>query len=279
MSNYAFQLVNVFAETPFGGNPLAVFTDARGLNTETMQAIAQQMNLSETTFITPSLDASAAVRILTPAYEMPFAGHPTLGSAAVLAQNTQHETLTLSMPAGIFTVIRTNTHWVFSAQAAQHRSVPVTQRAAFADTLGLNTQDILEARFINSGHEQLLIKIAHPEAVLAARPQLAGLLRYCKNEHGHAGVYLWSEQQGIATVRQFLVLNAGQILEDPGTGSACANLGAWLAADGVRNLQWRVEQGHILKRPNVLSLRIDAEGTVWVGGQVQFIGHGELTVP
>jgi PhzF family phenazine biosynthesis protein len=84
MPTHAFRIVNVFAETTFGGNPLAVFEDARGIDDTTMQALALQFNLSETTFILPSERATAHVRIFTPAFEMPFAGHPTLGTAHVV---------------------------------------------------------------------------------------------------------------------------------------------------------------------------------------------------
>ena len=84
MTEYTFRIVNVFAEAPLAGNPLAVFEDARGLDAATMQALALQFNLSETTFVLPSDIATAKVRIFTPSFEMPFAGHPTLGSAHVV---------------------------------------------------------------------------------------------------------------------------------------------------------------------------------------------------
>ena len=84
MTPLAFRIVNVFAETPLAGNPLAVFEDGRALDDATMQALALQFNLSETTFVLPSASASARVRIFTPSFEMPFAGHPTLGTAHVV---------------------------------------------------------------------------------------------------------------------------------------------------------------------------------------------------
>ena len=84
MTDYAFHLVNVFAESPLGGNPLCVFEDAGDLDDATMQALALQFNLSETTFVMPSSHADARVRIFTPTFEMPFAGHPTLGTAHVV---------------------------------------------------------------------------------------------------------------------------------------------------------------------------------------------------
>ena len=101
MAEYAFRIVNVFAEEPLGGNPLAVFEDARGLDERTMQALALQFNLSETTFILPSSIANARVRIFTPTFEMPFAGHPTLGTAHVVRElGGLGDDVTLDMLAG-----------------------------------------------------------------------------------------------------------------------------------------------------------------------------------
>src|SRR6202008_488755 len=101
MSRYAFRIVNVFAETPLAGNPLAVFEDGRDLDDATMQGLALQFNLSETTFILPSTRATARVRIFAPSFEMPFAGHPTLGTAAVgRALKDAGDAVTLDMQAG-----------------------------------------------------------------------------------------------------------------------------------------------------------------------------------
>src|SRR5499426_882940 len=105
MPAYAYRIVNVFAESPLAGNPLAVFEDARGLDPATMQALALQFNLSETTFILPSERASAHVRIFTPTFEMPFAGHPTLGTAHVVRALTgKGDAVTLEMKAGVIPV-------------------------------------------------------------------------------------------------------------------------------------------------------------------------------
>src|SRR5690242_5902493 len=102
MTDFAFRIVNVFAESPLAGNPLAVFEDARGIDDATMQALALQFNLSETTFILPSAIASAKVRIFTPTFEMPFAGHPTLGTAHVVrALRGNGDRVTLEMRAGV----------------------------------------------------------------------------------------------------------------------------------------------------------------------------------
>ena len=105
MPSYAYRIVNVFAETPLAGNALAVFEDGRGLDTATLQALALQLNLSETTFVLPSAKATARVRIFTPTFEMPFAGHPTLGTAHVVRDLTgAGDAVTLEMHAGVIPV-------------------------------------------------------------------------------------------------------------------------------------------------------------------------------
>ena len=119
MTQYPFRLINVFAESALAGNALCVFEDARGLSGEAMQALARQFNLSETTFLLPSQSADARVRIFSPAAEFPFAGHPTLGSAAVVRQlRSLGRELTLEMPAGIIPVQCGSDHYTLQAGAA-----------------------------------------------------------------------------------------------------------------------------------------------------------------
>ncbi len=135
MTDYAFRIVNVFAETPLAGNPLCVFEDARGLDDATMQALALQFNLSETTFVLPSSVASARVRIFTPSFEMPFAGHPTLGTAHVVrALHGSGDAVTLEMHAGIIPVHAQGDVWTLTANAPRHRPF-VGSRAFLAGLL------------------------------------------------------------------------------------------------------------------------------------------------
>src|SRR5512143_772645 len=118
MAAYDFRLVNVFAESPLAGNPLCVFADARGLDAATMQALALQFNLSETTFVLPSDVATATVRIFTPSFEMPFAGHPTLGTAHVVrALLDTGDRVTLEMRAGVIPVDAEGDTWTLQANA------------------------------------------------------------------------------------------------------------------------------------------------------------------
>ena len=116
--SYAYRLVNVFTADgdPLSGNPLCVFDDARGLSAGQMQALARQMNLSETTFVLPSSKADALVRIFTPSFEMPFAGHPTLGTASVVGG--AREQLTLEMKAGLVAVSRRGSSWTLRAPSS-----------------------------------------------------------------------------------------------------------------------------------------------------------------
>src|SRR5262245_51707315 len=118
MTQYAFRIVNVFAESPLAGNPLCVFEDGTGLDSATMQSLALQFNLSETTFILPSDKATARVRIFTPTFEMPFAGHPTLGTAHVVRELAgAGDTLTLEVPAGTIPVQAQGDVWTLQANA------------------------------------------------------------------------------------------------------------------------------------------------------------------
>src|SRR5258706_5477710 len=142
MPSYRYRLVNVCAESPLAGNPLCVFEDGSTLDDATMQALALQFNLSETTFILPSDRATARVRIFTPTFEMPFAGHPTLGSAHVVrALLARTDSITLEMKAGIIPVSADGDRWTLSANAPKSRP-PGIERDALARILRLAPDDI-----------------------------------------------------------------------------------------------------------------------------------------
>lgn len=280
MNNYSFQLVNVFTDSFYGGNPLAVFTDGRGLSDQDMQAIARQMNLSETVFLFPSDNADAALRIFTPAHEMPFAGHPTLGSAFVTARlRGLSDSLRLETLAGVIPVKISGSHFTLTANPPKQRQADLS-RAEAAATFRLSVEDVAgDPMWMNTGTEQLLIQLSSREAVLAARPELERFYRNCSLDPVRQDAYLWHQANGVATVRLFFG-DSGSIREDPGTGSACANLGGWCLLNGEPlPLAWRVEQGHQLQRLNRLSLEVSAAGEIRVGGDVVFVGQGELCLP
>src|SRR5471032_1918212 len=161
MKSYSYRIVNVFArEGRLTGNPLCVFEDGMGLDEATQQALARQFNLSETTFILPSTRATARVRIYTPSYEMPFAGHPTLGTAHVVRDLKKcGESLDLEMKAGVIPVSAEGDRWTLQANAARSRK-PSESNAELALVLGLEEADIGESPlWVSTGREQLHVPV------------------------------------------------------------------------------------------------------------------------
>ena len=272
---YAFRIVNVFTvgDDRFSGNPLCVFEDARGLTDVQMQALARQMNLSETTFVLPGADDATRVRIFTPSYEMPFAGHPTLGTASVIATG---DAVTLDLPAGRVPVKRDGNAWTLrAAQPPKTRPVDAT-RAELAAMVGLPPDAVSdEPLWVSTGVEQLVIPIATPELVRVARPQFDLLEKHGYSEtRAEAMAYLWAKGDPHWTVRFFFTLS-GSAVEDPATGSACANLGGWMIATGRAPLTATLRQGDAVHRPSQLGLRADAEG-IFVSGSVIELGRGGI---
>jgi len=281
MPTHAFRIVNVFAESPLAGNPLAVFEDARMLDDDTMQALALQFNLSETTFVLPSSTVSARVRIFTPSFEMPFAGHPTLGTAHVVRDlRNAGDRVTLEMRAGVIPVSADGDVWTLTANPPRHRTPPAS-REDLAHMVGLEVRD-LDARgeplWVDTGSEQLVIPLASFDAVRRAKPQAAELELYGSNG-ARAMAYIFA-REGNAVLARFFFLKYGAVVEDPGTGSACANLGGWLLAmNETLPVALVVDQGEAVGRRCRLGLRVDADRSIRVSGRVIEIARGTLTLP
>ena len=260
MATYAYRILNVFArEGRLTGNPLCVFEDGSGLDTETMQALARQFNLSETTFILPSERAHARVRIFTPSYEMPFAGHPTLGTAHVVRElRGGIDSLTLEMKAGVIPVDAAGNRWTLAAKAHRWREITQTP-AELASILGLEASDIAERPlWVNAGKEQLIVPVASDDAVQRARPR-PDAFSALKSDDGQSMAYIFHDAgDTVRTVlSRFFFPSGVAILEDPATGSACANLGGWFRAmrpgHGVERV---VSQGEAVHRPSTLYLSV-----------------------
>jgi PhzF family phenazine biosynthesis protein len=290
MSDYRFRVVNVFAEDgALSGNPLAVFEDGRGLDDATMQALALQFNLSETTFVLPSTSATARVRIFTPTFEMPFAGHPTLGTAHVVRDRTQcGDALTLEMRAGTVPVTAYGDRWTLEAKAPRTREV-AAPRDALAAMLGLATADLgTTPLWVDTGSEQLVIPLASVDAVARCAPDPALLLRHASIDlPGSPGVvrsaramaYVWARAGDGSVLARFFFSKHGAVIEDPGTGSACANLGGWLVATGAaRPLALAIAQGAAVGRRCRLGLEVDASGRIFVAGRVIELGRGTISL-
>ena len=278
MTVYPFRLVNVFARSPLAGNPLCVFEDARGLDPATMQALALQFNLSETTFVFPSERATALVRIFTPTFEMPFAGHPTLGSAHVVRDVLQAgDAVTLEMKAGVIPVKASGDVWTLSANAPKHRA-PEASPPELAAMLGLSTADIAKSPlWVDTGSEQLIIPLATFAAVQRAAPTAEGLQTHGSNGQ-RAMAYVFA-REGDHVLARFFFPKHGSVVEDPGTGSACANLGGWLLATGAPLPQrLTIDQGEAVGRPCHLGLVVTADRQIRVSGQVIEIAQGTLSL-
>jgi trans-2,3-dihydro-3-hydroxyanthranilate isomerase len=277
----AFRLVNVFAtDSTLSGNPLCVFEDGQALSDADMLALAIQFNLSETTFILPSERAHARVRIFTPNGELPFAGHPTLGTAAVVRDLRRgDDRLTLEMQAGVIPVTAGKDVFTLQATAPQWRE-PEASRAELAHMLGLEVSDIGERPlWMSTGMMQMLIPLASEDALQRARPSAELAVRWA-SERGMVKIYAWHERTGgPVSARFFFEKQPGVLMEDPGTGSACANLGGWLIAT-ARPLPVRlsVHQGDHLGRACRLGLEVDAEKVVFVSGRVVEIGRGVVSL-
>ncbi len=286
----AFRIVNVFTVDGdrLSGNPLCVFEDARGVSDAQMQALARQLNLSETTFVLPAeRGGSARVRIFTPGFEMPFAGHPTLGTAHVVRALGAGDRVVLEMKAGLVEVTARGDAWTLrAARPPTTRAVDAT-RAELAAMLGLPEHAIAgEPLWVETGVEQLVIPIASADHVRAARPVPALIARHgFSASRDEAMAYLWAPATpsaardeilpgGEATVRFFFTQH-GAVLEDPATGSACANLGGYLVAtERALPLELTLRQGDAVNRPSRLHLRVTADRAIYVTGDVLELGAG-----
>lgn len=281
MQQYPFHLVNVFAETHFGGNPLAVFPHADGLNHEQMQSIAQQFNLSETVFIFAPTDlhgtkAVANLRIFTPNYEMPLAGHPTLGSAFVLKQlNDLSTNFMLNTVAKPVQITANDSHITLSLTGFDHQISHATAEE-LAKAVGLTVNGIdSQAYWLNSGSPQLFLQVLSKESLFNAKIDKDLLATICQKNQGREMICLWAMEKDIIFVR-FFSLENGTIIQDSGTGSACANLGAYFILQNKYPIAKTIHQGDDMGRPNRLTLNVDNEQNIFVGGNVIEVGKGEF---
>ena len=284
-----FQLLNVFAipGQPFTGNALAVFTEGEGLTEETMRAIARQMNLAEVTFVQRATDphADADVRIFTVAVEMPFAGHPTLGTAQVVhaMQGKVSETVTLKMKAGLVAVTRVGaSEWELRAAKKPRWSALPSGKEGIARVLGLTRDEIQgEPMWADTGTEQLIVPLRDAESVRRVKvdPVAMGELAYSEIA-GEAVVYVIGPRADGDLEARFFTLSQGSVLEDPATGSACANYGGYLLLQGetLRPYEAVIHQGSQVGRPSRLKLTLSSTGDVLVRGAVVPVGQGTLHI-
>ncbi len=279
-ADLAYRILNVFAVPGdrLSGNPLCVFEDGRGLDAARMQALARQLNLSETTFLLPAdrPDATAAVRIFTPGTEMPFAGHPTLGSAHVVRALTGcGDRVVLSLRSGPVEVRATGDRWALSPPRPPAWRAPAASAAELATMLGIPADALGPPLWVDTGVEQLLLPVRGVEELRRARPDPALLARLARSPGGESMAWAFAGAgDGEIEARGFFSEH-GAAIEDPATGSACANLGGWLLATGAPlPARRRVRQGALAGRPSILELEVDAERRIRVTGEVVELGRG-----
>lgn len=292
MPELRFRILNVFTVEGerLSGNPLCVFEDGRSLSSEEMQALARQFNLSETTFILPpqSKEASARVRIFTPEFELPFAGHPTLGTAHVVRSLLQlGNCVVLEMGAGNVEVVREPSEaggadrWTLRTAQEPKTRPPSAVRGALAAMLGLPPQTVADTPlWVDTGAEQLVIPLATANDVRRARPNAALLDQHgFSKKRGASMAYAWAPISETETLARFFFISNGGVVEDAATGSACANLGAWLlVTQQALPITRRVHQGEAIGRPSLLLLRVDDEKRIFVGGAVEELGAGTIRI-
>ncbi|MFA9500057.1 PhzF family phenazine biosynthesis protein [Mannheimia sp. E30BD] len=279
MKSYSYSLINVFAPSHFGGNPLAVFYEADGLDDNQMQLIARQFNLSEVVFVQSSshLQAVKKLKIFTPDYEMPFAGHPTIGAAFVLhSQLNLPDEYILETNAGLVEIQHQNNNISFALKNGIKAANAPLSCTECAGILGLEIADIAsEPCYVNTGVEQLLVKLSSRQAVENCKIN-ANL--FVGNAFIKGSLYVWHRTENNVKARLFFT-SQGAVVEDPGTGSAAANLGGWHIAKELTPLNVSISQGDEINRPNRLSLTVDEQNTIFVGGNTILVGKGEFYLP
>ena len=282
----AFAQIDVFTATPYLGNPVAVVLDGTGLSTEAMQAFTDWTHLSEATFVLPPTQAGAdyALRIFCPGRELPFAGHPTLGSchawldAGGMPQGAE---VVQECAVGLVRIRRDGQRLAFAAPPLRRSGpLPEDEVLRIAKGLGLARQDILHHAWCDNGPQWRGVMLASAQQVLALQPNaqiLAGM------EVGVVAPLDQASQQSTNGPAEAFEVRAffpghGGLTEDPVTGSLNAALGQWLIGAGLAPSHYVARQGTVLGRAGRVQVQCDAQGQVWVGGESVVCIQGHVTL-
>jgi PhzF family phenazine biosynthesis protein len=306
MRTRPFRQVDVFTDQPYFGNPLAVVLNAEGLSDAQMQRFAQWTNLSETTFVLPATEAGAdyRVRIFTPGGELPFAGHPTLGTChawlAASGQPRDAATVVQQSTVGLVRIRRDGAQLSFAAPPLRRSAPSPSTLAQVATALGLKAQQIVRAQVLDNGPVwfSLLLDDAHTvlrlepnHLTLKALGHKIGVAALTHEEaapliaRGNREARAFGSTPSPATrpaaapalvVRAFAA--ATGIHEDPVTGSLNASLAQWLLADELLTAPYIASQGTCLGRDGLVHLTRDESGQVWVGGTSVTCVEGTVTL-
>jgi PhzF family phenazine biosynthesis protein len=307
MKTRPFKQVDVFTAQPYFGNPLAVVLDGAGLDDEAMQRFARWTNLSETTFLLPPSDPAAdyCVRIFTPGGELPFAGHPTLGSCHAWLQAggtpKRKDFIVQECKVGLINIRRDGARQAFAAPALRRSAPSPVVLAQVAAALGLKAQHILAAQLLDNGPVWLGLLLDSAETVLQIEPDhlalkkhgvkvgVAGayrapdaailIARKNREARAFAGSASAVAAESVAADFEIRAFAAPMgIEEDPVTGSLNASLAQWLVAEGHAPERYLASQGVCLGRAGQVHIERDAAGQVWVGGQSVTCIEGSVTL-
>lgn len=277
-----FQQIDVFASGPFSGNPLAVVLDAEDLSTDEMQRFARWTNLSETTFLLPptSPGADYRVRIFTLSRELPFAGHPTLGTchAWLQAGGVPRDPDVIVQECGAGRVpIRRDADGLAFAAPPLLRGGPVDEAHVerLAAVLGMHRREIVDSQWVDNGPGWVAVLLDSAESVLALEPDFGRYAGEGSLDIGIVGPYPEGSECAWE-VRAVFSDEQGGMREDPVTGSLNASLAQWLLATGRARAPYAASQGTRLGRAGRARIRQDADGTVWVGGATRTHIRGEI---
>ena len=303
MQQRAFKQVDVFTATPYFGNPLAVVLDGSGLDDAAMQRFARWTNLSETTFVLPATQSTAdyCLRIFTPGGELPFAGHPTLGSChAWLEAGGQPKSKTFIVQEcakGLINITRdaASPRLAFAAPSLMRSAPSPVLLAQVANALGIDTAQITASQLLDNGPVWLGLLLESPETVLQLLPNHQELAKLGVKV-GVAGIYASPVSPLIARANREAAAFVQQkpditpdlevrafaacmgVNEDPVTGSLNASLAQWLMADGFMPQHYTASQGVCMGRAGQVDLQRDGQGQVWVGGQSVTCIEGVVTL-
>ncbi|CAH0269173.1 PhzF family phenazine biosynthesis protein [Erwinia aphidicola] len=278
----AFKQVDVFTSSPYNGNPLAVIMEASDLSDEQMQTIARWTHLSETTFVLPATDPAAdyRVRIFTPDYELPFAGHPTLGTAHALLEAgiTLKNAGEIVQQCGLGRVkVKISDDGALAFAAPEAILTPFSDAPISSALNSDSLEEQLPVTIADMGIRWLLVPMTSADAVLAIKPDAVELARLIKKARVN-GVMPFGPIQGAEEQYEVrgLLIEQGAVTEDPVTGSANACLARYFQQRGVE-LDYRVRQGTAMQRAGRLSVSYGADG-IWIGGQTVTVIDGTIRI-
>ena len=284
-SRIPFKQVDVFTDVPFKGNPVAVILDGDGLTTAQMQSIANWTNLSETTFVCAPAHANAdyRLRIFTPRSELPFAGHPTLGSAwAVLQHGLKPKTpgrLVQECGKGLI-ALRVDGQRLFFALPEPVFTAPAdAQLIAVAAALGVDGDEIILSSIVDVGAVWLTLQLPSAAKAIALEPDMAALAALGNVRFVGVNVFGLHEAGGSTAVEVRSFAPACGIPEDPVCGSGNGCVAAMIRRHGILSVSAYVAtQGRCLGRDGKVQVEFDADGTIWLGGNAVTCVDGAITV-